>query len=74
MRILIAAVAVAALLNGCSSPRQPLDNRDPCLDFGAPHSPGFDACLERRAKALKAVLEDSHENQYEFVSETKLDP
>ena len=74
MRILIAAVAVATFLIGCSSPRQPPDNRDPCLDFGAPQSPAFNACLERRAKALKAVLEDSHENQSEFVSETKVDP
>lgn len=74
MRILIAAVAVAALLNGCSSPKQPLDNRDPCLDFGAPHSPGFDACLERRAKALKAVLDDSPGKHYEFVSGHQVDP
>jgi len=74
MRILITAVAAALLLIGCSSPRKPLDNRDPCLDFGAPQSPGFNACLERRAKALKAVLEESGERRYEFVSETQLDP
>ncbi|WP_161547923.1 hypothetical protein [Pseudomonas sp. Q1] len=74
MRILIAAVALAALLMGCSTPRQSPDNRDPCLDFGARQSPAFNACLERRANALKAVFKDSNENQREFVSETKVDP
>lgn len=73
MRILIGALAVA-LLMGCSHKRQALDNRDPCLDFDAPESPGFNACLDRRAKALKAVLEGSSENQREIVSDEKVDP
>lgn len=70
----IAGALALALLMGCSHKRQPLDNRDPCLDFGAPHSAGFDACLERRAKALKAVLDDSPGKHYEFVSEQQVDP
>ncbi|WP_192560298.1 hypothetical protein [Pseudomonas allokribbensis] len=73
MKLIVGALVVA-LLAGCSHPRQPLDNRDPCLDFGAPQSPGFNACLERRAKALKAVLEGSSENQREIVSDEKVDP
>jgi len=44
------------------------------LDFDAPESPGFNACLDRRAKALKAVLEGSSENQREIVSDEKVDP
>lgn len=73
MRILIGALAVA-LLMGCSHKRKPLDNRDPCLDFGALESPGINACLDRRAKALKAVLEGSSENQREIVSDKKSIP
>lgn len=33
MKLIVGALAVA-LLAGCSPKRQPLDNRDPCLDFG----------------------------------------
>lgn len=31
MKLIVGALAVALLL-GCSHKRQPLDNRDPCLD------------------------------------------
>ncbi|XHF33078.1 hypothetical protein OXH62_27760 [Pseudomonas chlororaphis] len=44
------------------------------MDFDAPESPGFNACLDQRAKALKAVLEGSSENQREIVSDEKVDP
>lgn len=64
MRILIGAL-VLAILAGCFQARPQLSNRDPCLDFGEPQSPGFNACLERRAKALRTVLEDNGEVRYQ---------
>ncbi|SDU02500.1 MULTISPECIES: hypothetical protein [Pseudomonas] len=72
MKLIVGALAVV-LLFGCSHKRQPLDNRDPCLDFGDPGSPGFNACLDRRAKALKALLEDGGENQRRIISDEKID-
>jgi hypothetical protein len=73
MKPIVGALAVALLL-GCSHKRQPLDNRDPCLDFGPPESSGFKACLDRRAQALKDLLEGTGRKQYQIVFDEKVDP
>lgn len=73
MKLIVGALALA-LLMGCSHKRQPLDSRDPCLDFGEQGSAGFNACLDRRAKALKDVLEGTGPKRYEIVFDEKVEP